>query len=96
MKRKSHIKGFLEHTEKLNISGVSESKLNNPHYMMVGSQYKITEPVYDDYDKGLQPETDLVEVVSKNKYGFVLRNIEHNFTYERTFQHLMNCEIEEL
>jgi DNA-binding FrmR family transcriptional regulator len=26
MKRKSHIKGFLEHTEKLNISGVSESK----------------------------------------------------------------------
>ena len=26
MKRKSHIEGFLEHTEKLNISGVSESK----------------------------------------------------------------------
>jgi predicted Ser/Thr protein kinase len=96
MKRKSHIKGFLEHTEKLNISGVSESKLNNPHQMLVGSQYKITEPVYDDYDEGLQPETDIVEVVNKSRYGFILRNIEHNFTYERTFQHLMTCEIEEV
>jgi hypothetical protein len=96
MKRKSHIESFLEHTEKLNISGVSESKLNNPHQMLVGSQYKITEPVYDDYDEGLQPETDIVEVVNKSRYGFILRNIEHNFTYERTFQHLMTCEIEEV
>jgi len=90
MKRISHIKGFLEHTEKLNISSVSESKLN-PHQMLVGSRYKITEPDYDDVSE----ESYIVEVVKKMKHGFILRDIEHNFTFERTFQHLMTCEIEE-
>jgi hypothetical protein len=70
------------------------SKLNNPHQMMVGSRYKITEPVYDDYEEGLEPQTDVVEILSKTNFGFILKNIEHNFTYERTFQHLMICEIE--
>lgn len=70
-----------------------EGILNNPHQMMVGSQYRITEPVYDDFDEGLQPESDIVEVVSKTRHGFILKNIEHDFTYERTFQHLINCEI---
>ena len=106
MKDKRYIKSFNEHGENLNselskdtsssISDVNESKLNNPHQMMVGSQYKITEPVYDDYDEGLQPETDLIEVVNKTRYGFILRNIENDFTYERTFQDLMTCEIEEV
>lgn len=67
-----------------------------PHQMMTGSKYKITEPAYDDFDEGLQPETDIIEVVNKTRYGFILRNIEHDFTYERTFQHLMTCEIEEI
>ena len=76
---------------------ISEStKIDNPYYMLVGSQYKITEPVYDDYDEELQPEIYLVEVVRKNKQGLILRNKEHNYTYERTYQHLMNCEIEEV
>ena len=105
MKDNKHIQSFNEHQENLNselsknsssISDVSESKLNNPHQMMVGSQYKITEPVHDDYDEGLQPETDLIEVVNKARYGFILRNIEHDFTYGRTFQHLMTCEIIEV
>ena len=96
MKGKRHIQSFNEHQENLNISDVSESKLNNPHQMMVGSQYKITEPVYDDYDEGLQPETDLIEVVNKTRYGFILRSIEQGFTYERTFQDLMTCEIIEV
>lgn len=61
---------------------------------MVGSRYKITEPVYDDYEEGLEPQTDVVEILSKTNFGFILKNIEHNFTYERTFQHLMICEIE--
>jgi hypothetical protein len=93
MKDLKHIKRFNE-----SVSDVSESnsKLNNPHQMLIGSQYKITEPVYDDYGEGLQPETDLVEVVNKTRYGLILRNIEHNFSYERTFQHLMTCEIEEV
>ena len=96
MENNKHIDGFRQFNENLNISDVSDSKLNSPHQMMVGSKYKITEPVYDDYDEGLQPETDLIEVVNKTRYGFILRNIEHDFTYERTFQHLMTCEIEEV
>lgn len=67
--------------------------LKNPHQMLIGARYKITEPVYDDFDEGLKPETDLVEVLNKTKFGFVLKNIEHNFTYERSFQHLMDCKI---
>jgi len=81
----------MSREEKLNISGVSESKLNSPHQMMVGSQYKITEPDYDN--DGREPY--VVEVVKRMKHGFILRDIEHNFTFERTLQHLMTCEIEE-
>ena len=88
---KESIKGREE-----TFTNMNEEKLNNPHQMMVGSQYKITEPVYDDYDEGLQPETDLIEVVNKTRYGFILRSIEHDFTYERTFQDLMTCEIIEV
>ena len=69
---------------------MKKTKLNNPHQMMVGSQYKITEHNYDN--DGEEPY--IVEVVKKMKHGFILRDIEHNFTFERTFQHLMNCEIE--
>ena len=86
------VKTFEEHTENLNISDVSESKLNNPHQMLVGSQYKITEPDYDNVGE----EPYIVEVIKKMKHGFILRDIEHNFNFERTFQHLMNCEIEEV
>ena len=95
MNRKSHIEGFLEHTEKLNIFGVGESKLNNPHQMMVGSQYKITEPDYEDDGTEIN-KPYIVEVIKRMKHGFILRDIEHNFTFERTFQHLMTCEIEEM
>lgn len=87
-----NIKSFLEHTEKLNISVVSESKLNNPHQMSVGSQYKITEPDYDNVGE----EPYLVEVVKQMKHSFILRDIKQNFTFERTFQHLMTCEIVEV
>lgn len=69
-------------------------KLNDPHQMMVGTQYKITEPDYEDDGPEIN-KSSIVEVVKKMKYGFILKNIEHNFTYERTFQHLMSCEIEE-
>ena len=89
MKNKN-IKSFGEFNENLNISDVSESKLNSPHQMMVGSQYKITEPDYDNAGE----EPYVVEVVKQMKHGFILRDIEHNFTFERTFQHLMNCEID--
>ena len=61
---------------------------------MIGLQYKITAPVYDDYNEGLLPETNLVEVVSKNKNSVILKNIELDFTYEQSYSMLMNCVIE--
>jgi hypothetical protein len=94
MKSKNNIQSFGEFKENLNseLYDVNESKLNNPHQMLVGSQYKITEPDYDDVGE----EPYIVEVVKQMKHGFILRDIEHNFTFERTFQHLMTCEIEEV
>jgi cellobiose-specific phosphotransferase system component IIB len=95
MNNLNKIQTFEQHSSELNISNVSESKLNNPHQMLVGYQYKITEPDYDeDGPEGNKPY--IVEVIKKMKYGFILRDIEHNFTFERTFQHLMTCEIEEV
>ena len=41
----------------------------NPNDLIVGYKYKITEPVYDDYDEGLEPETDIVEVIKKSNKG---------------------------
>lgn len=42
-----------------------------------------------------KPETYVVEVISKKRFGFILKDIENDFTFERTFQHLINCKIEE-
>ena len=94
-KRLKNIKTFDQYSSELNISDVSESKLNNPHQMLVGSQYKITEPDYDEDGPEIN-KPYIVEVVKKMKHGFILRDTEHNFTFERTFQHLMTCEIEEV
>jgi hypothetical protein len=58
--------------------------------MIIGSKYKITEP---NYDEDLY-QADIVEVISKNTNGYILKNIEHNFTYERTYSHLKTCKIE--
>jgi len=65
----------------------------DPHQMIVSDKYEITEPVYDDFDEGLQPETNLVKVISRTRDGYILMNIEHGFTYERTIKHLMDCKI---
>ena len=70
--------------------------IKDPNKMTVGSQYRITEPVYDDYEEGLQPETNLVEVIKKTRYGVVLRDLKYGFTYGRTFQHLLEYEIEDV
>lgn len=70
------------------------NKIENPHYMVVGVIYYITEPYYDDFNEGLSPETSLVEVIKKTKNSLILKDIEHNFTYERSFKHLMDCIIE--
>lgn len=94
-KNKKQADNIDKSDEKLLLSDVSESKLNSPHQLMVGSQYKITEPDYEDGGSEIN-KPSIVEVIKKMKHGFILRDIEHNFTYERTFQHLMTCEIEEV
>jgi len=70
--------------------------IKQPKSMIVGNRYKITEPCYDDYDEGIEPETDIVEVIKKTQHGFIFKNIEHNFTYVRTFNHLLDCKIEDV
>lgn len=65
-----------------------------PDAMMVGERYKITEPVYDDFDEGIEEETDLVEVINRIGNKLILKSIEHGFTYERDFQYLKECKIE--
>lgn len=70
---------------------MNQTKLISPHQLVYGSQYKIAEPDYDNAGEN----SYIVEVVKKMKHGFILRDIEHNFTFVRSFQHLMNCNIEE-
>lgn len=56
MKRKSHIESFLEHTEKLNISDVSDSKI------IVGNRYTI-----EKYDT----KVVVIEIDDDKKKAFV-------------------------
>lgn len=72
------------------------NNIENPYYMNIGGYYKITYPLYDDYDEGLTPEIDEVEVVGKNQLGLIFRNIETNYEYQVTFKELMSCEINEI
>ena len=67
--------------------------LKSPHQILIESLYKITEPDEDG------PEINkpyIVDVIKKTTSGFIFKDVEHNFTFERTFQHLMTCEIEKL
>lgn len=80
----------------LPMENIVESKIDNPHHMLIGSRYRITNPVYDDFAENLEPEIDLVEVVSKNKQGFILKSIKHNYTYDLSYPYLMDCDIEEI
>lgn len=66
------------------------------YYITVGYKYKITEPNYDDYDEGILPETNIIEVISKTHNGYIFKDIEHGFTYERTNQHLSDCIITQI
>lgn len=70
-------------------------KLKSPHQMIVGSKYKIIEPNYDDYNEGLEPIIEYVEVVKKMKNDFLLRSLINNIEYVKDFRSLMECDIEE-
>ena len=69
--------------------------ISNPSQMLVGSQYQITEPDYDNDGPEIN-KPYIVEVIKKMKYGFILKDIEHSFTFERTHQHLKTCEIKQV
>lgn len=70
------------------------NKSIDPHSMIITLKYYITDPCYDDYEEDLTPQTDLVEVIAKNKNHVILKSLNDGITYERTYQHLLNCEIE--
>lgn len=60
MKRKSHINSFLGYTEKLNISGVSDSKI------IVGNRYTIE--IYDT-------KVVVIEIDDDKKKAFVTSDL---------------------
>jgi hypothetical protein len=66
----------------------------NPHQLQIGCVYKITQPVYDDFNEGLQPEIVEWLVIKKMKSGFLMEHVEHKFTTEFSFEELLNCTIE--
>lgn len=70
--------------------------LKNPHDLVVGEKYKITNPVYDDFDEGLEADIDIVTIDKKLQYGFIVTDEKHNQQYELKFDYLMNCEIEKI
>lgn len=72
------------------------NKIKNPHSLIVGEKYKITHPIYDDYNEGLSPDIEIVEVFKKTRDGFILNNIACDLKYEIKYNMLMNCEIEKL
>jgi len=69
-------------------------KIDNPYCVHVGFKYKIIEPVYDDYDEGLEPETHIYEVVAKTNNGLLV-NLDGD-THELNYQYLQTCEIYEI
>lgn len=71
-----------------------DESIKNVNSLIVGSKYIITQPTYDDYDEGLQPEIETVEVIKKTKNGYIFKN-EDGEEYEMTFAVLKNCNIEE-
>lgn len=75
---------------------LNSNEIENPYYMNIGGFYKITYPLFDDYNEGLTPEVDDIEVVNKNQLGLIVRSIESNYTYQVKFSDLMNCEIREI
>jgi hypothetical protein len=76
--------------------GIKESiKIKDPNSLIVGKKYKIVWPVYDDYEEGLEPEVDVMEVIGKNKVdGYILKNVDHGWTINRHPNMLTDCEID--
>lgn len=70
--------------------------VKNPRDLIVGEKYKITHPVYDDFDEGLEAEIDTVTIDKKLQYGFLVTDEKYNQQYELKFDYLMTCEVEKI
>jgi hypothetical protein len=70
------------------------TRIKDPNSLIVGKKYKITWPVYDDYDEGLKPEVETYQVVDRNRDGYVLKHLEHGWTINKPQYMLADCEIE--
>lgn len=76
------------------ILGISESKAYSDN-LIVGKKYRITHPCYDDYDEGLEPEVEEVEVLRKLNNGYLFKN-QYDNEYTTDLNWLNDCEIEEI
>ena len=74
---------------------INENKVH-PQEMMVGHQYQITHPCYDDYDEGLKPEVDNIEVVKRWGDNLIIKDIDNGHTRQTRFGMLDDCEIKEI
>lgn len=70
-------------------------RIKDTNSLIVGNKYKITWPVYDDYDEGLEPETNTVEVIGRNKVdGYIFKDIQDGQTFTKIPTMLNDCDIE--
>lgn len=72
------------------------SSIKDVNSLIVGKKYKITSPIYDDYDEGLEPEKSNVLVVQKSRDGYILRDLDTDDVYRRNYSYLSDCEVEEV
>ena len=68
--------------------------IRDTNSLIIGKRYKITWPNYDDYGEGLKDETTIVEVIDKNRSGYILKDIENDFQFTRRPNMLDDCQIE--
>jgi len=64
-------------------------------YLIIDNIYQIKHPVYNDFNENIQPEIEIVQVIKKLQYGYLLKNIKLDFLYEIKYYILETCEIEE-
>lgn len=77
------------------ILGISEST-SYIDRISVGDVLRITHPCYDDYEEGLKPEVEDIKVIDRQRDGFLVRNLEHDFTYLMRFNTIKNCQVEKI
>lgn len=67
---------------------------NKSNYLIVGQTYRLTYPIYDDFDEGIKPEIEIVQVIKKLQFGYLIKNLELDSIYEIKFYILNECKIE--